>query len=106
MNPQRYKLLMAYLPTVASIVNSFQSQEVQRVVYDNLMEALNARLDAEMEGLGGNPVTRKATVPAPAKTAARAALTPMLLNRNDDLEQEIAEGDSIHSMTDSDSTLP
>lgn len=104
MNPQRYKLLMGYLPTVASIVNSFQSQEVQRCVYDSLMEALNARLDTEIEGT--TVTNRKASPASTTKSSNRATAGSILLSRNADIEQDLVEGDSIHSMADSDPSLP
>ena len=43
MGISRYKLLQAYLPGMASVVNSFESSEVQLEVYRSMMDALNER---------------------------------------------------------------
>jgi hypothetical protein len=47
MNSTRWKLLMAYLPAIASVVNSFQNSEVQVRVYDALLGALDEKSLAE-----------------------------------------------------------
>lgn len=47
MNSTRWKLLMAYLPAIASVVNSFQNSEVQVRVYDALLSALDEKSMAE-----------------------------------------------------------
>jgi len=47
MSPLRYKTLLTYLPGMASVVNAFDSPQVQSAVYDVLMDALNTKLETE-----------------------------------------------------------
>ncbi len=47
MNATRWKLLMAYLPAVASVVNSFENAEVQAKVFDTLLGALDEKTQFE-----------------------------------------------------------
>ncbi|MDX1966058.1 MAG: hypothetical protein SFV23_02695 [Planctomycetaceae bacterium] len=84
----RYKNLMSYLPGMASVVNAFQSAEVQAEVYRELMKALEMRLEQD-----GVP---------PAPTGGRASELKQLLTiasqaRQNELELDLVEGDSIHS---------
>jgi hypothetical protein len=84
----RYKNLMSYLPGMASVVNAFQSAEVQGEVYRELMKALEMRLEQD-----GVP---------PAPTSGRASELKQLLTiasqaRQSELELDLVEGDSIHS---------
>lgn len=84
MSPQRYRALLSYLPGMAVVVNSFQSTEVQRQVYEELMHALDVKLDSE----GAGPE---------AKTAARRALGNGASHADDgELAHELVEGTSIH----------
>lgn len=41
MSDSRYKTLLANLPAVAAVVNSFESEAVQRAAFDQLMSALD-----------------------------------------------------------------
>ena len=85
MSPQRYRALLSYLPGLAVVVNSFQSTEVQRQVYDELIQALNVKLDHE----GAGPEQR---------SAARKSGSPLKVNSSDsDLAHELVEGASIHA---------
>ncbi len=84
----RYKNLMSYLPGMASVVNAFQSPEVQSEVYRELMKALEMRLEQD-----GVP---------PAPGGGRAADLKQLLSiasqgRQNELEIDLVEGDSIHT---------
>lgn len=110
MNPARYKLMLSYLPGMAAIVNSFQAPDVQRAVYDSLMDALNVRLDAEIPGAG-------ATVPGKTRGAATTPLRsqikhpalasdPDVIAAVDDIAHDLEEGDSIHAIAGHNSTLP
>lgn len=47
MSASRWRILTAYLPGIASVVNSFQSSEVQFAVYQSLMQALDEKTEAE-----------------------------------------------------------
>lgn len=109
MNAARYKLMLSYLPGMAAIVNSFQSSDVQRSVYESLMEALNVRMDAESPGAGlapnGRPrVTNSAT--RPPAVAAHAATDSGVLASDDELAHDLEEGDSIHSLMEQHASLP
>lgn len=101
----RYKSLLSYLPGMASVVNSFASNEVQQQVYESLYAALNAKL--ESEGLSGPaPETRtpSRTVsstssinmggPRPGLVAGPAAMAAPL---GRELEHDLIDGESIHA---------
>ena len=47
MSSSRWRVLTAYLPGIASVVNSFQSPDVQMAVYQSLMKALDDKTEAE-----------------------------------------------------------
>lgn len=83
MNPLRYKTLLTYLPGMASVVNAFDSPQVQTSVYETLMEALNTKL--EIEGLGRSSVEH------------RASLAQVVAPGSGELTHELVEGDSIHA---------
>jgi len=84
MNPLRYKTLLTYLPGMASVVNAFDSPQVQTSVYEVLMEALDTKL--ELEGLGrGSSIEH------------RAALAQVVSSGSGELTHELVEGDSIHA---------
>lgn len=78
MSPQRYRALLSYLPGMAVVVNSFQSVEVQRQVYEELMHALDVKLDSEGAG-------------AEAKSTIRRN------GADGELAHELVEGASIHA---------
>lgn len=85
MSPQRYRALLSYLPGMAVVVNSFQSPDVQRQVYDELLQALNVKLDSE----GAGP---------DAKSAARKPSTNgRHFSEDSDLAHDLVEGESIHA---------
>lgn len=104
MNPLRYKLMISYLPGMASVVNSFQSPDVQKAVFDSLMEALNVKLEAEAAGSGTIATSRTRTTTSTTKP--QALVTTKVIRETshftpgDDVAHDLAEGDSIHSMTD------
>ena len=102
MNAARYKLMLSYLPGMAAIVNSFQSPDVQKAVYESLMDALDVRLEAEAPG-AGKATTNRQRVPSVA--AARAAVKESIVTPDsgvihaiDEIAHDLAEGDSIHSV--------
>jgi hypothetical protein len=86
MTPDRYKTLLSYLPGMATVVNAFSSPEVQRVVFDELLQSLNVRM--EHEGVKPLPL---------AKVQALKHAVAQLATADDELEQELAEGGSIHA---------
>lgn len=81
----RYKTLISNLPGMATVVNAFQSPQVQFAVYEELMQALNVRM--EREG-----------VPSSSALALKSALAKSSSPVSDeDLAHDLLEGDSIHS---------
>lgn len=110
MNAARYKLMLSYLPGMAAIVNSFQSPEVQRSVYESLMDALNVRMDAESPGAGtpatnGRQRVSSSTTRPPAVTSS-APPDSDVISTVGDLAHELEEGDSIHSLMEQHASLP
>ena len=85
MSPLRYKTLLTYLPGMASVVNAFDSPQVQSNVYDVLMEALDTKL--ETEGLGRGI----------AHSDHRTPLSHVMSVSNGELAHDLVEGDSIHA---------
>lgn len=89
MSASRWRVLTAYLPGIASVVNSFQSPEVQLAVFQSLMQALDEKTEAEEAQL------------AAAKSKSRA---PKKVEREEvsesdsELAFDIVEGESIHSL--------
>lgn len=89
MGASRWRVLTAYLPGIASVVNSFQSPEVQLAVFQSLMQALDEKTEAEEAQL------------AAAKSKSRA---PRKVERDEvsgsdsELAFDIVEGESIHSL--------
>ena len=85
MSPQRYRALLSYLPGMAVVVNSFNSPDVQQKVYDELMHALDVKLDSE----GAGP---------DAKQAARRIVGQSPSSHDDsELAHDLVEGTSIHA---------
>lgn len=91
MNTSRWRVLTAYLPGIASVVNSFQSPEVQLSVYQALMQALDEKTEAE-EAL------------AAAKSRSVSRGKPSMdrdsggSGQEGELVYDIVEGESIHAM--------
>ena len=84
MSALRYKTLLSYLPGMASVVNTFQSPQVQNAVYEKLMEALEAKLQSE--GIG--PIEL-----ASLSRDRKRSLPPAEPN---EVTHDLVEGDSIH----------
>lgn len=90
MNSTRYKTLLSYLPGMASVVNSFQSEQVQLAVFDRLMAALEEKAE-----LADPP-------PAPRSSRSNSSSRPLSggplgVHDADEIEHELVEGDSIHA---------
>ena len=83
MSPLRYKTLLTYLPGMASVVNAFDSPQVQSAVYDVLMDALNTKLETEGLGLGA--------------AEDRPLLSQVRAQASSELTQDLVEGESIHA---------
>jgi len=86
MSADRYKTLLSYLPGMATVVNAFNSPEVQRAVFDELLQSLNVRM--EHEGVKPLPL---------AKVQALKHAVAQLASSERELEQDLEEGDSIHA---------
>jgi hypothetical protein len=83
MSPLRYKTLLTYLPGMASVVNAFDSPQVQNSVYEVLMDALDSKLDTEGLGRG--------------TSEDRPPLNHVMPASNGELAHELVEGESIHA---------
>ena len=88
MSSLRYKTLLSYLPGMASVVNTFESSQVQNSVYEKLMEALEAKLQSE--GIGSMGASLSSNVLKRYTPAAGAAAAGR------EIAHELVEGDSIH----------
>lgn len=89
MSSTHYKQLISYLPTMAAVVNSFQSQEVQLVAFQRLIGALESALNIK---------------PAPeSEKNSRPSFQSVSRNGNGssdsgmEITHDLVEGDSIHS---------
>lgn len=88
MSACRYKNLMSYLPGMASVVNAFQAPAVQMEVYQQLMKALEVRL--EQDGVPPSTV-------GPRAASLKQILAQASQQRQEELEHDLEEGDSIHT---------
>jgi hypothetical protein len=71
---------------MAVVVNGFHSPDVQRQVYEELIQALNAKL--ESEGAGSDPRSSVKTSAANGKATAD----------DGDIAHDLVEGASIHAV--------
>lgn len=85
MSSLRYKTLLSYLPGMASVVNTFESPQVQNSVYETLMEALEAKLQSEGIGAPNG-------LPKPRDLKR---FTPSV-STSEEVTHDLVEGDSIH----------
>ncbi len=77
MSNGQYRRLLTNLPSMAAVVNTFQSPDVQLAVYRTLIDSL---LDA---------TTDEGSVPAPSRVTR---------GRSRPGELDLVEGDNIHSI--------
>lgn len=91
MSASRWRVLTAYLPGIASVVNSFQSPEVQLSVYQALMQALDEKTEAE-----------EAHAAAKSRSASRGKLATdreaSTTQQDSELAYDIVDGESIHAL--------
>lgn len=91
MSASRWRILTAYLPGIASVVNSFQSAEVQMAVYQSLIKALDEKTDAE-----------EAQLAAASKSKSRGKSSSSrdsgITGQDSELVYDIVEGESIHAL--------
>ena len=88
MSSLRYKTLLSYLPGMASIVNTFESPQVQNAVFEKLMDALEGKL--QVEGIG------PASSSLSSNVLKRSAPTGGTTMAGGEFAHELVEGDSIH----------
>ena len=91
MSASRWRVLTAYLPGIASVVNSFQSPEVQLAVYQSLMQALDEKTEAE-----------EAHAATKSRSSSRGKLATdhesVTSGHGSELAYDIVDGESIHAM--------
>lgn len=92
MSSSRWRVLTAYLPGIASVVNSFQSPEVQLAVYQSLINALDEKTEAE-------------DAQAAAKAKASSVRSRSAVERDvaagsqdSELAYDLVDGESIHAL--------
>lgn len=91
MSSLRYKTLLSYLPGMASVVNTFESSQVQNAVYEKLMEALEGKLQSE--GIG-SPVES-----LNLRDLKRFTPSSVAVAAGGEVAHDLVEGDSIHGDT-------
>lgn len=91
MSSSRWRVLTAYLPGIASVVNSFQSPEVQLAVYQSLITALDEKTDAE----DAQAAKARSTSARGRSASGRDVVTS---SHDSELAYDIVDGESIHAM--------
>ncbi|MFV0445424.1 MAG: hypothetical protein ACK5Q5_17740 [Planctomycetaceae bacterium] len=91
MSSQRYRRLLTNLPSMASVVNSFESQDVQREVYHILMEALDEVL--------GDEENKASELPSTGIAIDRPRRGSRKQEKSVEALADLMEGDSIHALT-------
>ena len=86
-NSNRYKVLLSYLPGMATVVNSFDSDAVQQQVYNMLIEALN-----EKEGFSGINGSKPSRPVVSSNGSSKTEASP-----DAELVHDIVDGASIHA---------
>ena len=90
MSSSRWRVLTAYLPGIASVVNSFQSPDVQMAVYQSLMKALDDKTEAE-EAAHSSPKAKLSRGKSSEREAAASA-------SDGELVYDLVDGESIHAL--------
>lgn len=89
MSSLHYKTLLANLPSMAAVVNSFDSPEVQRAVFDVLIDSFQQRLANELASTNGS-----------SSSQSVSSRTAQPTDEAQDLTHELVDGESIHSFSD------
>ncbi len=92
MSSSRWRVLTAYLPGIASVVNSFQSPEVQLAVYQSLINALDEKTEAE-----DAQVAAKSNLYS-ARSKTNAGREVVSIAHDSELAYDIVDGENIHAM--------
>ncbi len=91
MSSLHYKTLLANLPSMAAVVNSFDSPDVQRAVFDVLIDSFQQRLATELASMNGS-----------ATSQSLSSRNGKPSEDDQDLTHELVDGESIHSFSDDD----
>ena len=95
--PVRYKSLLSYLPGMATVVNAFQSPQVQAAVYESLMSALEAKLEQEGAAAAPNGTNGKGVAQLLKESDRVRKTNSSSIKTNLELAHDLVEGESIHS---------
>lgn len=87
MSSTNYKQLISYMPTMAAVVNSFQSPEVQLVAFQRLIGALESALNIKT-----TPETGKSSRTSFPMNGRNGSSSSEI-----EITHDLVEGDSIHS---------
>lgn len=90
MSASRWRVLTAYLPGIASVVNSFQSPEVQLSVYQSLIQALDEKTEAEEAQSAAKSRSSRGKLATDRESATSG--------HGSELAYDIVDGESIHAM--------
>ena len=89
MSSTNYKQLISYMPTMAAVVNSFQSPEVQLIAFQRLIGALEGALNIK-------PPVESGKSSRPAVTS-RNGHGHGSSDSDMEITHDLVEGESIHS---------
>ncbi|WP_166821894.1 hypothetical protein [Thalassoroseus pseudoceratinae] len=89
MSSLHYKTLLANLPSMAAVVNSFESPDVQRAVFDVLIDSFQKRLASERTSSSSTPDATPPVRSSNGKSSEEVA----------DLTHDLVDGESIHSFS-------
>ena len=87
MSSTNYKQLISYMPTMAAVVNSFQSPEVQLMAFQRLIGALESALNIKPTSEPGK--SSRTSLPGTGRNGSSSAEI--------EITHDLVEGDSIHS---------
>lgn len=88
MSSTNYKQLISYMPTMAAVVNSFQSPEVQVVVFQRLIGALENALNLKPAAGESDKTSRPSVLGSGRNGSSVSGM---------EITHDLVEGDSIHS---------
>ena len=92
MSSSRWRVLTAYLPGIASVVNSFQSPEVQLAVYQSLIKALDEKTEAEEAQVAARSNSQS------ARGKANVRREVVSIAHDSELAYDLVDGENIHAM--------
>lgn len=95
MSSQRYRRLLTNLPSMASVVNAFESPDVQQEVYHLLVDALDDAVGDEETGRGSESSGSSTKL---EETKATGGRKKGKQSEVDEALADVVEGESIHSI--------